>query len=243
MDGTHLLRAIGGDTWVDNAAHRLHHCGSCLPCDRDVEALAVWQGHALLLSSDTDCLSLWDEDGIIRALRIGVYPQDMAIAGNTAYVCGGADGRLHLTSLPELTELHAISLPGMPERIALHNHTAYVLTLLTDPEVHTALLSVDLATDACQEIMRCTGLPGALRADTGGLWIAAGGQLMHLGWNSLKPDCIINGFGLIRRLQPLDGGVVAIDQLEECAAWITVSPMPAIVPLPCCAADFSLLIP
>lgn len=243
MDEKHLLRTIAGNTWVDNVAHRLHHNGSCRPCDRDVEALAVWQKHALLLSSDTDCLSLWDEDGVIRTSRIGVYPQDMAIADDTAYVCGGADGRLHLTSLPDLTVLRSISLPGMPERITLDDQTAYVLTLLTDPEVQTALLSVDLVRDAYQEIRRFSGLPGAIHADESGLWVASGNHLMHLIRNHMQADCIITGFGLIRRLLPLGSGVVAIDQLEEQAAWVTAMPAPTIVPLPCCAADLALLIP
>ena len=52
--------------WIDHRTHMLHHGTHCFPCDREIEAMAVWRGHALLLSSDTDCLSLWDEEGLIR---------------------------------------------------------------------------------------------------------------------------------------------------------------------------------
>ena len=87
---------------VDNAAHLLHFGGRAFPCDREIVAARPWQGHALLLSADTDCLSLWDADGLIRTARVGVYPQDMALSAEAAWVCGGADGKLHVLTLPTL---------------------------------------------------------------------------------------------------------------------------------------------
>ena len=160
------------DWWIDHAAHMLHHGSLSFPCSRDIEAMAVWENCALLLSSDTDCLSLWDEEGLARIARVGVYPQDMAVSGNAAYICGGADGKLHLLTLPELQETAEYPLPGMPERICLHQNTAYILTLMVEPEVHTALLRVELATGEYALIDSFFGVPEALAADESGLWVA-----------------------------------------------------------------------
>ena len=157
---------------VDNEAHVLHFGERAFPCDRDVEAVKRWRGHALLLSSDTDCLSLWDEEGLIRTARVGVYPQDVAVAGDTAVVCGGADGRLHLLSLPDLFETADFPLPGMPERLCLRGDKAWVLTLLPEPEVHTMLLTIDLSTEKWTELRRFGGIPEAIAVDERGLWVA-----------------------------------------------------------------------
>lgn len=207
--------------WVDNEAHLLHLGRHAFPCDRDVEALLPWQDKALLLSSDTDCLSLWDSDGLLRLTRVGVYPQDMALSDGKLLICGGADVRLHLLSVPLLHSIREFPLPGMPERISLHNGSAYVLTLLTDPEVQSALLSIDPSSGFSHEINRYPGLPGALLADACGLWVAAGEQLQRLRWADLQPEAIIHGFGLIRRLLPHADGVIAVDPLEERAVFIS----------------------
>lgn len=159
------------DIRVDNETHLLHFAGHTFPCDRDVEAVQRWKEHALLLSSDTDCLSLWDEDGLVRLARVGVYPQDVAVSGDTAVVCGGADGRLHLLTLPDLFETAEHPLPGMPERICLQEDAAWVLTLMPEPEVHTMLLMVDLSTGHWTELRRFGGVPETITADEGGLWV------------------------------------------------------------------------
>ena len=147
------------DWWIDHAAHTLHHRDCSFPCRRDIEAMAVWRGHALLLSSDTDCLSLWDAEGLVRLTRVGVYPQDMAIWGDSAVVCGGADCRLHLLTLPELVDCSEIPLPGMPERICIVDDAAYSLTLMTEPDIHTLLLTLPLSTLQWRQLERFAGIP------------------------------------------------------------------------------------
>lgn len=218
------------DPWVDNRAHLLHLGNRAFPCDRDVEAVLPWRDQALLLSSDTDCLSLWDADGLLRLTRVGVYPQDMALDGDVACICGGADGRLHALSLPGLCEVSDFPLPGMPERIALHSGFAYVLSLLTDPTVETSLLRVDPANGCWQELTRYAGLPGALLADDAGLWVAVSGQVQRLRWPALQPDHVIDGFGLVRWILPQPAGVIAADPLEERAVFISDDSLP--FPLP-----------
>ena len=158
--------------WVDNEAHLLNIGGQVYPCDRDVEALRRWKGHALLLSSDTDCLSLWDEAGLVRLARVGVYPQDVAVTEDLAVVCGGADGKLHLLSLPDLFETAEYLVPGMPERLCVRGDAAYVLSLMPEPEVHTMLLTVALSDGIWRELRRLRGIPEAITADETGLWVA-----------------------------------------------------------------------
>ena len=209
-------------TYVDNAAHMLHHAGRCFPCDRDVEALALWNGHALLLSSDTDCLSLWDSEGLIRTARVGVYPQDMAVAGSTAYVCGGADGMLHLLDLPELRESSDFLLPGMPERVCIHENKAYILTLLSDDDVQTALLRLDLPLGASHEIMRFPGLPGTIAADGSGLWTGVSELVLHLPYGAKDADLLIKGFGLPRYIEVQSEGVLVVDELEDRTIFIRI---------------------
>lgn len=214
--------------WVDNALHRLHMDGYGFPCDRDVEALALWNAHPLLLSSDTDCLSLWDRHGLIRTARVGVYPQDMAVQGDAAYVCGGADGRLHRLSLPSLIESAEFALPGMPERLCIREDTAYILTLLPDADVETALLTVALSTGRYAEIARFPGLPGAIAADQSGLWVGVSGQICRYPMGAAAADIVIEDFGLARRITTQAEGIRVYDALEETVALITYTPRPAV---------------
>lgn len=216
------------DLWVDNAAHLLHHGGRVFPCDRDIEALASWKGHALLLSSDTDCLSLWDSEGLVRTARVGVYPQDMAVQDDTVYICGGADGKLHLIALPELHPLTDYVLPGMPERISIQGESAYLLTLLAEHEVQTVLLRLELPTGIYQELARFPGLPGALCATEYGLWVAVSEMLMHLSPDAAQVHTMIEGFSLIRRLDAQGNAVLATDPLEGLCARITKAPRPSV---------------
>lgn len=203
------------DVWVDESAHLLHFGQRVFPCDGNVEAVRLWKGHALLLSSDTDCLSLWDGDGMIRTARVGVYPQDMAVQADTAYICGGADGKLHLLTLPDLHTEAEITLPGMSERICLQADTAHVLTLLAEPELHTLLLRVNLTTGEHQVSARFCGLPGAIAADESGLWIGVSELVMHLPFDTDSPDVVIEGIELARRIEASSSEITVYDALEE----------------------------
>ena len=216
------------EIWVDEAAHLLHIGGRAFPCDRDLEALALWKGHALLLSSDTDCLSLWDADGLIRTARVGVYPQDAAVQGDLAWVCGGADGRLYALELPGLHTAAEIPLPGMAERLCLRKGVAWVLTLLPEPEAYTALLRVDLASVQPVEMDRFAGLPGALAADGDGLWIGVSEVLMHRPFTADRADLTIEGFGLPRHIRVEEDAVWVSDPLEGLTARIVKTPQAAV---------------
>ena len=202
------------DIWVDEEAHLLHISGHTFPCDREIVTALSWKNHALLLSADTDCLSQWDTEGLVRTVRVGVYPQDMTVQGDTAYVCGGADGMLHLLSLPDLHKAAEYPLPGMPERVCVKGNTAHLLTLLTDPHVATALLTLDLPSGKPTEVCRFPGLPGAITADASGLWIGISELVLHLPSGAADADVVIEGIGLPRRIDVLTDGVLVYDELE-----------------------------
>ena len=171
--------------WVDNVTHRLHFNGRSFPCDRDVEAALVWQEYALLLSSDTDSLTLWDHEGLVRLAKVGMYPQDLAIQEDHCLVCGGTDGKIHRLHLPDLTATAEFSVPGMPERLCIVADHAFILTLLTEPEIHTALVSLDCTGGQHIELRTFTGIPEAISADDNGLWIAVSEGAMRLLWEEI----------------------------------------------------------
>lgn len=209
---------------VDDAAHLLHFGGRAFPCDREIVAALPWKDHALLLSADTDCLSLWDADGLIRTARVGVYPQGFAVSGDAAWICGGADGKLHQLVLPSLREAAAIPLPGMPERVCLHDDSAWVLSLLAEAEVCTALLRIDPQKAEVQEITRFAGIPGALAADEKGLWVGVTELVVHLPWGTDVPDVIVEGIGLAARIEVQPKGVLIEDGLESSHVFVRRTP-------------------
>lgn len=201
--------------WVDHAAHELHRGDRTFPCSREIEAMAVWADHALLLSSDTDCLSLWDAEGLVRVARVGVYPQDMAVLGDHVAVCGGADGCVHLLELPGLRCIASVHLPGMPERIALYGSHAHVLTLLTEPDTHTVLISANLNTGCCHHRLTLPGIPGTLAADDAGLWIGVSEQVLHLAHDAHEPDMVVKGVDLPERIEIQPDGITIVDAFKE----------------------------
>lgn len=215
-----------GHIYADNAAHLVYMGGGCFPCDRDIEVLARWRGHVLLLSSDTDCLSLWDGGGLLRTARVGVYPQDAAVSADMAFVCGGADAMVHLLSLPDLTELAAYPVPGMPERICVRDGTAYLLTLLPEPEVHTVLIRMEVQSGVSAELARFAGIPGAIAVDSGGLWLGLGGLVLRQPWQGT--EVCFEGFGLPRQIIAEEGRALIADPVQGFVVQATEKPRPAV---------------
>lgn len=224
------LIAQSGDTLavVDNAAHQLWH-GQTLPCPRDVEALALWQEHALILSSDTDSLSIADRDGWLVTARVGFCPQGMCLMEDSVLVCGGADGLVHRLSLPDLYLLQSYPVPGMPQRIDASGDTAHVLSAAGDEDMRTLLGRLDLQNGTYTEVARLPGIPGAVRGDgDGGLWAAATGRLYHLPAASTQPDTAFRGFGLIRHIDVQGNAALLTDPIAGLCVSVTRPPKPAI---------------
>lgn len=204
---------------ADNAAGLLWHSGRLLPCPRGVEALSLWHGHALLLSSDTDCLTLYDPAGepLITA-RVGVYPQALCLHRDTAYVCGGSDGCIHALSMPELYQLDSWSLPGMTQRIAATDAALHVLCLTEDAGLQCLLVRLDRHSGRWEITQRWPGLPGAIAAGADGtLWAAASEQLYRLSPDAAVTD-VYEGFGLIRHIDVHHNMALVTDPLEELCA-------------------------
>lgn len=224
------LIAQSGDSLavVDNAAHLLWH-GQALPCPRDVEALALWQGYTLILSSDTDSLSIADRDNWLVTARVGICPQDMCLLEDSVLVCGGADGHVHRLSLPDLCLLQSYPVPGMAQRISAGDDAAHVLSAAGDEDMHTLLGRLDLRNGTYTEVARLPGIPGAVRGDgNGGLWAAATDRLCHFPAASTQPDAAFRGFGLIRHIDVQGNAALLTDPVAGLCVSVTRPPKPAI---------------
>lgn len=125
-----------------------------------------------------------------------------------------------MIDLPGLQHHSALSLPGMPERIAIRGSTAHVLTLLTEPEVHTSLLRIPLPTGPVYSALTLPGLPGAIAADTAGIWIGVSEKVVHLPDGSPEPDIVIDGIELPESIHVQPKGVIITDSLTERSVWI-----------------------
>ncbi|MBQ8202246.1 MAG: hypothetical protein IJZ74_10840 [Clostridia bacterium] len=223
---THAACTDGAIAALDDSQHLLWLSGHLLSCDRDVEALQLWQGHALVLSSDTDCLSIADKDGWLVTTRIGMYPQDMCITGDTVCICGGADGLVHLLTLPELHTMATFPVPGQAQRIHVAGQTAYVLCAAESDGLRCRLCRLDLSDGRCRPLSELPGLAGAVRMDVNGVWVAASETLVHFPFDHSSPDCVFGGFGLIRHIDVQGSYALITDPVAELCALVTLSPEP-----------------
>lgn len=211
---------------ADNTAHLLYH-GKLLACPRDVEALTLWREYALLLSSDTDTLSIADRDGWLITTRVGMYPQDMRLLEDSVIVCGGADGLVHHLSLPDLYPLQSTPVPGIVQRIDANGSTAFVLSTLDDEMLYTQLGQINLADGSYAEITHLPGIPGAVHGDgAGGIWAAATERLYHFPASSTQADAVFRGFGLIRHIDVREGAALVSDPITERCVLVTCPPDP-----------------
>lgn len=205
----------GGMAAVDDG-HRQLWCGSEVhTVDSGLEALALWQNHALTLSGDTDSLTLMDlAAGTPQLLApAGIYPQDFCfVNSSTLAVCGGMDGKVRLMRLPELTLSREFSLPGLPLRVACSGGSLHVLCLNGDGAVQTLLCRVNLPRGSVFQACTLSGLPGAVCPDgRGGVWVGLSERLAHFAREENAPDLLRPGFGLIRHLARMGSHVLVTD--------------------------------
>lgn len=223
----HVACEDAGISAVDNAAHLLWHAGQLLPCPHDVEALLLWQGNALVLSSNTDCISIADDAGWRVTARAGMYPQGMCLHSGDVLICGGADGLVHRLTLPELLPVCTYALPGMVQRIHAAGDTAHVLSLTSEEPLQTLLCRLDLTTGRARAVARLPGIPGAVCTDgRGGAWVGATEHLYHFQAGSAFPDQVYPGLGLPTHLALQDTALLATDPIAECCLQLTLYPEP-----------------
>lgn len=227
---THGAADGGGLTLANARKARMWHNGLLLPCCPGLAALLRWHQHALTLSGETDCLTLVSPGGdLLVTAPCGMYPQDACIDGGTVYIAGGADGRVHRLTLPELRETGTYDLSGLPERISVCRNSAWVLSLETEGEMHTMLLRLPLTGGVPELIARLPGIPGAVYADSGGVWAASTETLVHFPPDGTYPDRSIGGFSLITQIAPATDGLLLRDGPEERTALLRLAPAPAIL--------------
>lgn len=208
------MLAGGGGQWavLDHAAHAAWVNGRVISVDSGVETMALWQKTLLVLSGDTDCLTMFSADDGQRQLTIpaGVYPQDMCLlpGGRSMAVCGGADGMVRVIRLPELWEEQAVALPGNVQRVACLRGMLYVLCAMEEDGVCCRLYRI--RGNAWQRIAQWPGLPGAIHTDgLGNLWVAASEMLACFTHGEYKR--IPGDFGLIRHMDSRGGMLLASD--------------------------------
>lgn len=206
---------------ADDAQHLLWNGRAVWPIDSGVEALAWWRGRALVLSGDTDSLTLLDPDtGQPQMLTpAGMYPQDLCfVSGDLAAVCGGADGLLRLIRMSDLRTVREIPLPGIPQRVAFASGVLTVLCLTGDAALNTLMVRVPLGGGPAQRVCVMPGLPGALCPDgRGGIWMAVTERVAHFPPQSCAPDLCLSDFGLVRHMERLGDRVLTSDPvLGQC---------------------------
>lgn len=208
-----LLACGGGRTVVlDNAAHTVWDGRKLIPVDGGVEAMLLWRDMLLVLSGDTDCLTMFSlATGQMQlTMPAGVYPQDMCLlpGGRSLAVCGGADGRVRIVRLPEMWTEGEILLPGSAQRAACMAGTLYVLCAMEENGLCCQLCRISGRTWLA--MARWEGLPGAIHGDgSGRLWVAASEALgcFHQGEYRAVPG----EFGLIRHMTSQGGVLLASD--------------------------------
>lgn len=223
---THMTRSGKLLAAADDISHQLWLGEHVWPIETGLEALALWHGRCLMLSGDTDCLTLLDADTgqPIIVTPVGVYPQDLCLLEERGLlaVAGGSDGTLRLLSLDELHEVHTATLPGAVQRVAAeHAGGLLVLCLTEDDGLQCLLCRLQLFSLQYEVIARLPGLPGAVQTDgRGGIWAAASEYLYHFAPREKTADIVLPHVGLIRSILPGAGGWLVTDPVMEWCGFL-----------------------
>ena len=93
-----LLAACGADVALADSVNRLlYRQGRVSTLPPGVEVLRCWRNQLLTLSSETNCLTLYDaHDYPLVTSPAGIRPCDCAVVDCQVIVCGCEDGCLHI---------------------------------------------------------------------------------------------------------------------------------------------------
>lgn len=187
---------------ADSFSRQLYRQGRIRALPPGVVAIRSWRNQLLLLSSETNCLTLCDaHDNPQVTSPAGIRPSDCCVCGSFAVVCGGDDGCLHIFSLPDLREISAFPVPGCPMRVIASDGVLTGLSLLSPDPPQSLLFRFCPANADFAPVALLPGLCGALAmAADGSLWVAVGEQLLHFPLATVVPDVRLGGFGLITSL-------------------------------------------
>lgn len=198
-----LLAACGADVALADSVNRLlYRQGRISTLPPGVEVLRCWRNQLLTLSSETNCLTLYDaHDYPLVTSPAGIRPCDCAVVDCQVIVCGCEDGCLHIFSLPDLREIAAYPVPGCPMRVAADGGVLTCLSLLSPDPPQTLLFRLCLTSGDFAPVALLPGWCGAVTiADDHTIWAGVGEQLLHFPLDSVVPDVQFGGFGLIRFL-------------------------------------------
>ena len=187
---------------ADSHSRQLYRQGRISVLPPGVEVLRYWRNQLLTLSSETNCLTLYDaHDYPLVTSPTGIRPCDCAVVGRQAVVCGCEDGCLHVFSLPDLQEIAAYPVPGCPMRIAADGGMLTCLSLLCPDPPQTLLFRLGLPSGDFAPVALLPGWCGTVTiADDRTIWAGVGEQLLHFPLDSVVPDVRMDGFGLITSL-------------------------------------------
>ena len=221
LDSVALLACAPGRLAAADVSARLLWNGRrVMSIDSGAEKLLWWRQNLLVLSGETDCLTLLDGQSgqPVTLAPAGVYPQDMCLMppGDIAAVCGGADGTVRLMALPSLEVLRTFRVPGVASRIAWADGALHVLCTVEDGVLRCLACRIPLQSGRCEPMATFDGLPGAIAPDgRGGLWVGAGEKLYRLRRTGAV-DSTTDGFGLIGGLYVAPQGLIIADQVGDC---------------------------
>lgn len=184
------------------------------PIDRGAEAQLLSPEHALVLSGETDCLSLIElrTGQMLVTAPAGMYPQEMCLVNRRLVaVCGGADGSVRLMDPWTLYTRQTFSLPGHTQRITCSGGAMYVLCAVYEGMLHCLLYRIR-SDGQIKRLLTLPGLPGALCPDgRGGVWAAASETLAHVPMGSHQLGRQIADTGLIRHMTAAGGMLLTSD--------------------------------
>ena len=211
---------------VDDTHHLLWTGQRVIACDRGLTMLMMLRHHLLTLSGETDALTLWDADGnrLISA-HAGVYPTGMCPLADGLAVCGGAEGKLLLFTLPGLHPAGSVAVPGICQQVCPGGRGVYILCLVGHEVPSCLLCRWVLRAQRYQPVAELPGLPGALTPDGfGGCWAAAGEALYHFPAGKSSPDATVSGFGLIHHLTGDGQHLYCCDGLMDACYCVPTQP-------------------
>lgn len=201
---------------IDNTQQLLWLGDQLFPVDPGVEKLLMWRDHPLVLSGETNALTLLDPaTGTPLFLApAGIYPQDMCfLSERTIAVGGGEDAMVHILRLPELSCEKSLVMSGAVQRIVCHNQWLYVLCEVIG-ELRCLLYRVHPASMRYELLLELPGPSGALHYGHQGIWVAAGEYLCQLRSEDHHLLQQRRGFGWIRFIAGWQGALLLSDAAQ-----------------------------
>ena len=215
----------GGRLCVDNAQRLCAWGTRTFPCAPDVTDAACWRGCPLLLSGESDSITLHAPDGMpLWTAPAGFAPRQLCLlpGGRCAAVACGLAGEVRLLRLPALTLLHACPVPGAACCLCWHQGALYAACVAGEGEIRGLLCRVPFHAPA-EVLAAVPGLPGALLSlPSGALLLGATERIYRFEGQPLRLTTVQAGFGLPRRMLVIQERLLVADPVQE--ALFTLSP-------------------